>query len=259
MLLGRSNPAVFLSTALQGQRKAYSEHRTQVATRVRVRATVRVQTLPSSLDGVSQLKVDATLFLQGPRARLLFRSGTPGSPLPRSAPAVTDCPLLPPGSALPIMNRMIPIRRDLVPLVWVSFHDSRRRVLSSPICAGHPQRESLFLDPVFDVPAVATTWLTARRLDRRGPVLGLDSEMTLSDGIFMRVLLASSCSILGTPGEGSEATDLEVAAPGAMIDCPSQTVTPEVRGFPLVSMLFRDWSGSDAGSELTVGWFTRLK
>jgi hypothetical protein len=90
-------------------------------------------------------------------------------------------------------------------------------------------------------------------------VLGLDSELSLSEGIVMRVVFAANCDTLGAPAEAAEVADLEVAPPGRMIDCPPHTVTPEVSGFPLVSMLFRDWSGTDAGSELTVGWFTRLK
>ncbi len=257
-LIDRSHAAVFESPNRIGARHAFSEQRYQVTAKARATALVRISCETLAPGSGCRLHVAGVMNLRGPQARIRFRQGASGEIDESVEPDVLDSQLLPAGTTLPLVSAPISRLESVSPLVWISFVDAGETPLSSPICVGRASRDPLHIEPLFEIPVLATVWLTARRLSRHGPILELSGELAFRDGIVMRIALAPDCNRFGTPAQGSETFDLHVAARGSSLAIPPRRVSAAVRGTPLVSLGLRDWDGQQ-GSEISVGWLTRLK
>jgi hypothetical protein len=257
-LIDRSHAAVFESPNRIGARHAFSEQRYQVTAKARASALVRIscESLPPGAG--CRIHVAGVMNLRGPQARIRFRQGVSGEIDDSVEPDVLDTQLLPAGTTLPLEGPPISRLESVSPLVWISFVDAGETSLSAPICIGRASRDPLHIEPLFEIPVLATVWLTARRLSRHGPILELSGELVFRDGIVMRVALAPDCNRFGTPARSSETFDLHVAARGASLAVAPRRVSAAVRGTPLVSLELRDWDGRPGG-EIPVGWLTRLK
>jgi hypothetical protein len=258
-LLGRTSTAVFRAPSPISERQAFSEQRVQGVARLRASTFVRAQYLSRGSGPGYRLRVSGLVSLKGPQARLRFRPGD-GAEVDESVePEVLNTPLLAVGASFSIPERVLNRPGETSPLVWISFVDHENAPLTSPICIGHAGSDSRHVDPYFELPAVATLWLTPRRMLRSGPQLEMSGELVLRDGIVMRIALAQSSNRFGTPALPCEGFDVVVAARGARLAITRRRVSAVVRGHPFVSLALRDWDGSDAGGEMPVGWIIELK
>lgn len=260
-LIDRSHAAVFESLPGLGSRHAFSEQRFSVAARARASALVRVQGEAQPAVPDVRIRFGGVLSLRGPQARVQFRQGSCGEIDESAEPDIVDTQLLPAGTSLPLNESPTAIHRTFPPavLVWISFVDCSGAPLSAPICIGRAGRDPLHVEPLFELPVLATLWLTARCLSKQGPILDLTGELQIRDGIVMRVAFASGCNRFGTPFQAGETVDVQVVARGGSLPIPPRRVSAPVRGTPLVSLEVRDWDGRRAGVEMPVGWITRLK
>lgn len=257
-LLDRSRAAVFESAENFGSRRAFSEQRLQVAAKVRASALVRVRYDANEPGPGPRLRVAGVLTLRGPQARIRFRQGLLGGMDEPDAPEVVDTPLVPAGATIPLQEPSIGRRDSASPLVWISFVDSAGTPLSSPICIGRPSVESLHIEPLFELPVLATVWLAARGMSRHDATLDLTGELTFRDGCAMRVAMAQECNRFGSPERTIESFEVLVAARGGAFPAAPSRVTAPVRGAAFVSLEMLDWDGRSAGREIPVGRLTPL-
>ena len=120
-------------------------------------------------------------------------------------------------------------------------------------------RARKLIDPLFEVPALVTTWVTAAPPTRGEPTVELSGELVIRDGIVMRVTLGPRCNRYGGPEEVVGSRDLALARRGTAIRFPKQKVSTDAGSNPLVSLLLRDWNGSDAGAEMPIGWLGEVR
>lgn len=258
-LLGRTNSAVFRAPSAISDRRAFSEQRMQGVARLRASTFVRVQYLVNQPGPGYKLRVSGLVSLKGPHARLRFSQGD-GAVVDESVePEVHNTPLLAGSTSFSIPERVLSRSGEASPLVWISFVDHENAPLSSPICIGHAGHDPLHVEPCFEIPVDATLWLTARGLQRSGPLLDVSGELVLREGIVMRIALAPSSNRFGTPALPCEAFDVVVAARGTTLAASRQRVSANTGGHPFVSLALRDWDGRDAGGEMPVGWVIELK
>jgi hypothetical protein len=257
-LFDRSRAVVFESVGSIGSRRAFSEQRFQVATKVRASALVRIRYEAEQPAPSLRLRAAGVLTLRGPQARIRFRHGAGGEIDESVEPDVVDTVLVPAGTTLPVNEPSI-CRRDFAPpLVWISFVDFSGTTLSPPVCVGRPTGESLHVEPLFEFPVLATVWLAARSVSRQGPTIDLTGELQFRDGCAMRITLGQECDRFGSPERTCKAFDVEVVARGGTLPVPPRRVSAPVRGAPFVSLEVRDWDGRGAGREIPVGWLTPL-
>jgi hypothetical protein len=258
LAIGRSNPAVFMSPFSTGERHAFSEGRLQGAVKARANAVVRVQYQPRDRSAGDRLRVGGLVSLRGPQATLSFRQGDAGAIDESVPPVAQDLELLPPGTSIPIPERVIPLDESASPLLWLSFGDFDQASLSDTTHVGRAPRRPLHVDALFELPALTTTWITVRGISRSGPELLLRGELQLSAGLVLRLELAASGDRNGDPGDQAATHYIPVAARGCAVGFAEHSVAPEVRGQPLVSMALKDWGGHEAGAETPVGWLARI-
>jgi len=258
MWTGRSSEAVFLPPLSHGSRQAHSEFRVRDATCARVRAWIDIRPAQPDRGPGGRWIIGGSLSLSGPSARLFFRSIGIGEGQGGVEPVVAERPLLPENASVRLEERMVHSRRVRAPYLWVSFVSARRRNLAGPIGAGRLGTDEITVEPVFEVPIVATTWLAARHAGRGGAALGLSGELVILHGIVMQLVMAPTDPHSAENGEAPDIETIEVVPPRFSIEFEPQTVVPGVNGRPFVSVALRDWRGDWAGEENTVGWLARL-
>ncbi len=256
---GRTNTAVFMSPDSIGSRQGFSERRLKGIVNARANSVVRLQHVPGNRSAGPQLRVTGVLSVRGPQARLTFRRGNQGRIDSSIPPLAEDRELLPAGTAFPVREVLVPCRDAEPPVVWVAFMDHEQAVLSSPVCVGRVRREATHVDPLFELPALANTWLSARRNLRTEAELHLSGELVIPGGIVLRLTLASGRQRNGDPGGPLVNFDLTVVARGASVPFAEHSVSPAVRDRPFVSMTLRDWGGRDVGVEEPVGWLSLIR
>ena len=255
----RSGTTVFVPQVAEGSRVAHSQKLLEATTRLRIRAEISMQPLPPGRDGQHGASLVGRLAMSGPHARLLFRREREGEPDFASFPIEAGGALLPSAPRIPIPEYKVRSRYVVAPFVWIAFVNARVEPLSGSCCLGRCDRDPIRIEPVFDVPARLTAWLSARDVnERRGPVVGLRGELNIPQGIFLLIRMAPSCNRRGEPEGPIQAAETPVLPPGTAVEVPQRVVTPGIGGIPWVSVALRGGEAGATESEIPVGRCVRL-
>lgn len=252
-----NSAAVFLPRLHNGMhagfRSAHTEKLLKSSTRVRIQTRVDVEPVKCAT-GEDAVRVTGALTLHGPYARLLFRKGTETGPTVGIAPVTAESALLPTAPRVPIPERIFLVTTPTRPYVWFEFRDRFNKPLANSICLGRIDEHMLRGEPMFEVSATLSVWLSAQKLSaKRGPVLDLTGELTFPEGVSLRIKMAESCDRLGGPDGQVGVADIHVLPPEVSMQIPQREVAPGAADNPWVSVMVKDWSGGLNGGEVPIG------
>lgn len=234
-------------------RSAHSEKLLKSSTRVRIQTRVDVEPVKCAT-GEDAVRVTGAVTLHGPYARLLFRKGPESGPTLGLAPVTAESALLPTAPRVPIPERIFLVTTPTRPYVWFEFRDRFNKPLANSICLGRIEGATLRGEPMFEVSATLSVWLSAQKLSaRRGPVVDLTGELTFPEGVSLRIKMAEACDRLGGPDGQVGIADIHVLPPEVSMQIPQREVAPGAADNPWVSMMVKDWSGGLNGGEVPIG------
>jgi len=246
-------PRIHSGLRARSTRAGHSEKLLKSTTRVRIQTRVLVEPVKCAT-GEDAVRVSGGLTLHGPYARLLFRKGTELGPTLGIAPVTAESALLPTAPRVPIPERLYLVSNASRPYIWFEFRDRFNKPLANSICLGRCEDRPLRGEPMFEVNATISVWLSAQRLSaKRGPVLDLTGELSFPDGISLRIRTAESCDRLGGPDGQVGVSEIHVMPPEVSMHIPPREVAPGSAGNPWVSMMVKDWSGGLNGGEVPIG------